>query len=243
MQRIIGIFFISETKGFVEWLWRTLPQSQKLVVKFNHASQVSDRPISLTFCCNTIDVKERWMNKIRNTVFSSVKANVQLINAAVLPLLRMQCQCKPNAERWELALKSYAEVQPDFAKQRYNTHPPKSNFFRHLISHLNNFRSLKTDRDPFIYKHFKGFFKHRKKWNRDITFHHIPIFKTYKAHTFSTQFLQPPTLAIGTKKNAPAWWRITSRIGSKPYSYINVYKKNHVVLLLFLCKRIVLVRF
>ena len=27
----------------------------------------------------------------------------------------LQCQCKPNAERWELALKSYAEVQPDFA--------------------------------------------------------------------------------------------------------------------------------
>ena len=27
----------------------------------------------------------------------------------------MQCQCKPNAERRELALKSYAEVQPDFA--------------------------------------------------------------------------------------------------------------------------------
>ena len=24
--------------------------------------------------------------------------NVQLINAAVLPLLRMQCQCQPNAE-------------------------------------------------------------------------------------------------------------------------------------------------
>ena len=43
---------------------------------------------------------QRTLNEsIRNTVFSSVKANVQLINAAVLPLLRMQCQCKPNAER------------------------------------------------------------------------------------------------------------------------------------------------
>ena len=40
---------------------------------------------------------------------------MQLINAAVQPLLLLQCQCKPNAERWELALKSYAEVQPDFA--------------------------------------------------------------------------------------------------------------------------------
>ena len=33
----------------------------------------------------------------------------------------MQCQCKPNADRRELALKSYAEVQPDFAKQSKNT--------------------------------------------------------------------------------------------------------------------------
>ena len=33
----------------------------------------------------------------------------------------MQCQCKPNAERRELALKSYAEVKPDFAKQSKNT--------------------------------------------------------------------------------------------------------------------------
>ena len=30
-------------------------------------------------------------------------------------LLLLLCQCKPNAERRELALKSYAEVQPDFA--------------------------------------------------------------------------------------------------------------------------------
>ncbi|MEE0528340.1 MAG: hypothetical protein UDG28_10175, partial [Prevotellamassilia sp.] len=32
-----------------------------------------------------------------------------------------QCQCKPNEERRELALKSYAEVKPDFAKQSKNT--------------------------------------------------------------------------------------------------------------------------
>ena len=55
------------------------------------------------------------MNIFGKSVFSSVKAHVQLIYAAVLPLLRRQCLCKPNAERRELALKSYAEVQPDFA--------------------------------------------------------------------------------------------------------------------------------
>ena len=35
--------------------------------------------------------------------------------AEVQPDLAKQCQCQPNAERRELALKSYAEVQPDFA--------------------------------------------------------------------------------------------------------------------------------
>ena len=36
--------------------------------------------------------------------------------AEVQPDFAKQCQCKPNAERRELALKSYAEVQPDFAE-------------------------------------------------------------------------------------------------------------------------------
>ena len=41
--------------------------------------------------------------------------------AEVQPDLAKQCQCQPNAERRELALKSYAEVKPDFAKQSKNT--------------------------------------------------------------------------------------------------------------------------
>ena len=61
------------------------------------------------------------MNKFGKSVFSSVKAHVQFIYAAVLPLLRRQCLCKPNAERRELALKSYAEVQPDFAEGKDTT--------------------------------------------------------------------------------------------------------------------------
>ena len=36
--------------------------------------------------------------------------------AEVQPDLAKQCQCQPNAERRELALKSYAEVQPDFTE-------------------------------------------------------------------------------------------------------------------------------
>ena len=37
--------------------------------------------------------------------------------AEVKPDFAKQSLCKPNAERRELALKSYAEVKPDFAKQ------------------------------------------------------------------------------------------------------------------------------
>ena len=192
----LRIFFISETKGFVEWLWRTLPQSQKLVVKFKHASQVSDRPISLTFCCNTIDVKERWMNKIRNTVFSSVKAHVQLINAVVLPLfptpksLQTECRVK-QACLYELC---WGEAW--FRRwQRYNKYNPKSQFLGHLISQLESLPHLRMDIQPFIYGHFSAFSTREKKWNRDITFYLLPILKTYEATTFClTQMLQPPHL-------------------------------------------------
>ncbi len=97
---------------------------------------------------------------------------------------RMQCQCKPNAERRELALKSYAEVKPDFATQRYNLNTPKSNFFRHLISHPYFFKQLYKAPSPFIYKHFRTFFKREKKWNRDIPFYRIPISKTYATWAF-----------------------------------------------------------
>ena len=97
---------------------------------------------------------------------------------------RMQCQCKPNAERRELALKSYAEVQPDFATQRYNLNTPKSKFFRHLISHPYFFKQLYKAPNPFIYKHFRTFFKREKKWNRDIPFYRIPISKTYVTRAF-----------------------------------------------------------
>ena len=123
-----------------------------------------------------------------------------------------QCQCKPNAERWELALKSYAEVQPDFAvgnvsanrmqnlktcfrklcwgaawlrcKQRYNMHNPKSKFLGLLISHLESFPALRMCIQPFIYGHFGAFFIREKKWNRDITFYLLMILKTYEAATF-----------------------------------------------------------
>gem|GEM_PF-3949920 len=38
----------------------------------------------------------------------------------------MQSQCKPNAERRELALKSYAEVQPDFTEGKVSANRMQS---------------------------------------------------------------------------------------------------------------------
>ena len=154
-------------------------QSQKRVVKHNNVSQVSDRPTCLTFCCNKMSKNAEWVNS-ENLFFH---------------LFRMQSQCKPNAERRELALKSYAEVQPDFAMQRYKAKVPKSKFFRHLISHLESFLYLRMGIQPFIYGLFRAFFTREKKWNRDITFYLMPIIKTYEAATFDlTPMLQPPHL-------------------------------------------------
>ena len=73
------------------------------------------------------------------------------------------CQCKPNAERRELALKSYAEVQPDFAMQRYNMYTAKSKFFGPLISHLESFPHPKIGILPFIHGLSRAFSTHEKK--------------------------------------------------------------------------------
>ena len=136
------------------------------------------------------------MNKIRNTVFSSVKAHVQLINAVVLPLfptpksLQTECRVK-QACLYELC---WGEAW--FRRwQRYNKYNPKSKFLGHLISQLESLPHLRMDIQPFIYGHFSAFSTREKKWNRDITFYLLPILKTYEATTFClTQMLQPPHL-------------------------------------------------
>ena len=94
--------------------------------------------------------------------------------------MSVQTECRT----WKLVFESYAEVQPDFAKQRYNLNTPKSKFFRHLISHPYFFKQLSEAPNPFIYKHFRTFFKRKKKWNRDIPFHRIPISKMYVTRAF-----------------------------------------------------------
>ena len=136
------------------------------------------------------NVKEQSMNNTGKIVFSSIKLRCSLTS-------RMQCQCQPNAERWELALKSYAEVQPDFANamsvptecRAMRTGSQKlcwgaawlreckdttsilrnPNFFCSLISHLESFPHPQRRIQPFIYRHSGTFSTYRKKWNRNIT--------------------------------------------------------------------------
>ena len=63
------------------------------------------------------------------------KPNAELENSFSKVMLRcsltsrQQCQCKPNAERRELALKSYAEVQPDFATAKIQHEYPVLQIF------------------------------------------------------------------------------------------------------------------
>ena len=83
--------------------------------------------------------------------------------AEVQPDFATQSQCKPNAERRELALKSYAEVQPDFAMQRYNMYTAKSKFFGPLISHLESFPHPKIGIQPFIHGLSRAFSTREKK--------------------------------------------------------------------------------
>ena len=81
----------------------------------------------------------------------------------------VQCQCKPNAELWELALKSYAEVSPDFAKQRYNIVTPKYKFLNYLISHLDIVEPKKISLKSLYLEAFQSVFQVRTKMKSGYT--------------------------------------------------------------------------
>ena len=111
--------------------------------------------------------------------------------------LREAMSVQTECRTWKLVFESFAEVQPDLAKQRYNTRSPKSKFFGLLISHLESFPHPKIGIQPFIYGLSRAFSTREKKWNRDITFYLFPIHKTYEAATFGLiQILLPPNFFI-----------------------------------------------
>ena len=89
--------------------YETMPHSPHYRTKnFQHLLiKAGFRQAYLPYFLLSQNVKDHFINK-DSIVFSSIKAEVQ-------PDFATQCQCKPNAERRELALKSYAEVKPDFA--------------------------------------------------------------------------------------------------------------------------------
>ena len=101
--------------------------------------------------------------------------------------MSVQTECRT----WKLVFKSYAEVQPDFAKgnvsanrmqnlktrfqklcwdaafiwlmQKYNANTPKSKFFGLLISHFESFPHPKIGIQPLIYGLSRAFSTREKK--------------------------------------------------------------------------------
>ena len=90
---------------------------------------------------NRMQSDESWLSRamLRCSLTSrqqcQCKPNAELENSFSKVMLRcsltsrQQCQCKPNAERRELALKSYAEVQPDFATAKIQHEYPVLQIF------------------------------------------------------------------------------------------------------------------
>ena len=105
------------------------------------------------------------------------KPNAELENSFSKVMLRcsltsrQQCQCKPNAERRELALKSYAEVQPDFAEGKDTTRVSRSPKFFSLPNIAPRKFATPSNRHSALYlRAFLRIFPHaQKKRNRDIS--------------------------------------------------------------------------
>ena len=107
-------------------------------------------------------------------------------------LRRRQCQCEPNAERWELNLKSYAEAQPDFANAKIQHAQPEIHIFSAPDIAPRKFSTPPNGHSTLYLRTFRRIFRTLKKWNRDITFYLMPILKTCEAATsYLTQILLP----------------------------------------------------
>ena len=164
----------------------------KLGILFFHPSKLM-RSLSMLQCCLYC-----WSNVSANRM-QNLKTRFQKLCWGAAWLRQRQCQCKPNAEpensfskvmlrcsltspkamsvqteckTWKLVFKSYAEVQPDFATAKIQHTQPEIQIFCSPIP---------------------VHFSHAKKWNRDITFHLLPIIKTYEAATFFLNPMLQPT--------------------------------------------------
>ena len=99
----------------------------------------------------------RAMLRCRLTSRSNVSANrMQNLKTCFQKLcwgaawLREAMSVQTECRTWKLVFKSYAEVPPDFAKQRYNIVTPKYKFLNYLISHLDIVEPKKSVWKAFI---------------------------------------------------------------------------------------------
>ena len=120
---------------------------------------------------------------------------MQLIHVQCSLTSLLQCQCQPNAELENSFSKVMLRCSLTSLLQRYNRHPPKSKFFRRLISHLKSFPHPKTFVYPFVYGHFGTFSTPRKKWNRDISILPVSLIQMYQS-AVSTPLHQTATLSL-----------------------------------------------
>ena len=81
----------------------------------------------------------RWSLTSRSNVSANRMQNLKTCFQKLcwgVAWLRKAMSVQTECRTWKLVFKSYAEVPPDFAKQRYNIVTPKYKFLNYLISHL-----------------------------------------------------------------------------------------------------------
>ena len=150
----------------------------------------------------------------------NLKTRFQKLCWGAALLRQRQCQCKPNAEpensfskvmlrcsltspkamsvqteckTWKHVFKSYAEMQPYFATAKIQHTQPEIQIFCSPNIAPRKFSKPSNEHPALCLQVFRCIFHTQKKWNRDITFHLLPIIKTYEAATFFLNPMLQPT--------------------------------------------------
>ena len=103
--------------------------------------------------------------------------------------LRKAMSVQTECRTWKLVFKSYAEVSPDFAKQRYNIVTPKYKFLNYLISHLDIVEPKKISLKILYLEAFQSVFQVRTKMKSGYTI----LSHAYYQNVRITHFLPRPT--------------------------------------------------
>ena len=155
-----------------------------------HAFRVLDRPTCLTFYGNKMSNNAEWINSENlffhpsrlmcslsmlqcylycegNVCANRMQSDESWLSKAMLrcsltspKAMSVQTECRATRAGSQKLCWGAAWLR---RRQRYNMHNPKSNFFRRLISHLENFTRSKMGIKPFIYGLSDAFSDREKK--------------------------------------------------------------------------------